>query len=216
MREFTEDEMAILDQITSAKDVWIALDQMQYEGTTMTQLVLAGIVELWPNGKGRLSVAGGPYATLTPLGAEMIGYAIVEYAETLPSHWTEPKMARSSHRPEPYPCSDPIQRWDRASPKTGFGLHEPRHVRMPGHRRGPSKLPGLLNDPGSSRGSEILRDEDGKPIEFFRGENPTGYTIVIDPRLDHSPYRRTLRSRRHYRVSVRSKSRPITPVSCSK
>jgi hypothetical protein len=160
--ELTEEEQAALEAIIRNRRAWIAGLGVE----VVERLVVAQIVVLWATDSQGRPLEGGPYATLTPYGAEQLG---VELRERRWIKWVH--QAGYHERmliEEPY--------WVRIGrPQRAFVL--PGQARQCG-----LDYPELVPDP--AEGPEYLVDEEGSPITLLGG-----HEVVIDPRLGRFPLR---------------------------
>lgn len=151
------EEWAVLEAIVRGRRAWVAgLAEL-----VVGRLVEAGFVVVWSSDAWGHELVGGPYATLTPWGAERLGVELRE------RHWVKWVHTASHHErvlvEEPY--------WARVNSRPHGPFVLPHQARQCG-----LDYPELV--PDSAPGPEYLADEEGKPITFFGG-----YRARIDGRL---------------------------------
>lgn len=151
------EEWVALGMITGGRRAWVS----GIKESVIRKLIEVGLVERWSSDIWGHELEGGPYATLTPWGAERLGVEIRE------RHWVKWVRFGSYHErvlvEEPY--------WARVGSRGSGSFILPSQARQCG-----LEYPELVPDP--VLGPEYLTDGDGEPVTFFGG-----YRARIDRRL---------------------------------
>lgn len=153
------EECVALGKILKGRRAWISGLAEPARG----DLVRAGYIVLWTTDKRGRVLEGGPYATLTPWGAERLGVELRE------RRWV--KWIHNHDRCERVLIEEPY--WAQVTNRL------PRSFVLPhqAHQCG-LDYPELVPDPAP--GPEYLVDEEGAPVTLLGG-----YKARIDYRLHH-------------------------------
>lgn len=103
--DLTEWQDAALREIIAAPALWVETTGLLHAGA-LPSLVALGLAAAWERDRHGRPLDGGPFATLTPLGAARLGVVAIEHAEECPS-WGLP-----GHEP-PYVVLPPEHRMRR-------------------------------------------------------------------------------------------------------
>lgn len=128
-----------------------------------SRLVEMGFVVLWTQDAQGRALKGGPYATLTPWGAEKLGVELRE------RRWVQ--WIHDQDHYERVLIEEPY--WAPITSRFHHALVLPRQSQQCG-----LQYPELIPDPVA--GPEYLTDEEGEALMFFGG-----YKATIDRRLSH-------------------------------
>lgn len=137
----TTDETDVLDRIIKSRKAWVA--RSKFVAKIVERLQDLGLIASWAFDRMGKTLQGGPYVTLTPLGAELRGVTLIEWREGYP-RWGSLKRALERERHH-----HPI----RAKVWVGMHLMTFNELTM---------IPDNHEKP-------ILKNEDGDPIKLFNG-----------------------------------------------
>jgi hypothetical protein len=139
--EWTDGQRAVLASIIHAPRAWTPAAGL--DGSAVADLVALGVVAPWSEDRKGRAIAGGPYLTLTPWGAALLGVEVAERWELEGGNAEE------------------VPHWAPA------GLPE-RPVRLP-RRACEYRLAAPESVPDPRPGPEQAVDDDGEPLTLFGG-----------------------------------------------